>query len=135
MALINWDDSFSVNVNQIDMQHKNLVKMINELNEAMKQGKGKDIMARIINDMMRYASTHFKLEEDYFDKFRYPDAENHKKEHAVFVEKVTNFKEGFDEGKIFLSISVLDYLSDWLQGHIKGTDKKYSQFFNMKGLK
>ena len=43
MALINWNDSFSVNVAVIDQQHKKLVDMINDLNDAMKQGKGKDV--------------------------------------------------------------------------------------------
>ena len=135
MALINWSDSLSVNVAEIDRQHKELIAMINELNDAMKTGKGKDVAGKIINNLIKYTATHFKLEEDLFTKFDYPDTESHKREHAAFVKKVSEFKEGFEKGKLSLTMDVMSFLSDWLKHHIMGTDKKYVQFFNDKGVK
>lgn len=135
MGLIKWDDSFSVKVTEIDQQHQKLILMINDLNDAMKQGKGKEILGKIVNELATYATTHFKTEEKYFDQFAYPDTSTHKKTHAAFVQNVSDFKRGFDNGKLSLSIEVMNFLGDWLQNHIKGTDKKYSQFFNEKGLK
>lgn len=135
MDLIKWDDSFSVNVAKIDQQHQKLILMINELHDAMKQGKGKEVLGKIVNGLISYTATHFKTEEDYFNQFGYPETDSHKKEHIAFVQKVSEFKDGFEKGKLSLSIEVMNFLSDWLQNHIKGTDKKYSQFFNGKGLK
>jgi len=135
MALIQWSDSLSVNVGEIDRQHQKLIAMINELNDAMRQGKGKEIVAKIINGLITYTGTHFKFEEQYFDKFGYPDKDNHKKAHSDFVRKVSDFKTGYASGKVGLSMDIMNFLSDWLQTHIKGTDKKYSAFFNEKGLK
>lgn len=135
MALIKWDDSFKVNVAKIDQQHQTLVNMNNELNEAMTQGKGKEVLGKIVNGLISYTASHFKTEEDYFKQFRYPEADSHKNEHIAFVEKVTEFKEGFEKGKMSLSIEVMTFLSNWLRNHIKVVDKKYSQFFNEKGLK
>ncbi|HYB19691.1 MAG TPA: bacteriohemerythrin [Thermodesulfobacteriota bacterium] len=133
--LIQWNDSLSVNVGEIDRQHQRLVGMINDLNEAMRQGKGKDVLGKIVNGLITYATTHFRTEEGYFDQFAYPAADGHKKEHSDFTKKVSEFKDGFEKGKLGLSIQVLDFLSDWLQNHIKGVDKKYGPFFNEKGLK
>ncbi len=135
MALIQWDNSLSVNVGEIDSQHQKLVKMINDLNDAMKQGKGKDALAKIINELFSYAGTHFATEEKYFDKFGYPSATTHKIEHSNFVKKVTEFKKGFESGQLALTIEVMNFLKDWLRGHIQETDKKYGPFFNEKGLK
>ena len=135
MALITWNDSFSVNVAEIDKQHQSLVQMMNELHDAMRQGKGKNVEGQIIAELVRYTVTHFNKEEKYFDQFGYPEKESHKKEHTYFVKKVSDFKNGFDEGRLGLSVQVMNFLSDWLQKHIKGTDKKYSHFFNEKGLK
>jgi hemerythrin len=135
MALITWNDSFSVSVAEIDRQHQKLVAMINELNDAMKQGKGKEILGKIVNNLVSYTEIHFKTEEKYFDQFGYPETDSHKREHSDFVKKVLDFKDGFDRGKMGLSIAIMNFLGDWLQKHIKGTDKKYSQFFNEKGLK
>ena len=36
---------------------------------------------------------------------------------------------------LLLAIGVMDFLSGWLRGHIMGTDKKYSSFFNENGVK
>ncbi len=52
MALIQWDGSFSVKVAEIDQQHQKLVSMINDLNDAMKQGKGKDVLGKIVNELV-----------------------------------------------------------------------------------
>lgn len=135
MALINWNDSFSVKVAEIDEQHKELIAMINELNEAMKTGKGKDAAGKIVSKLIKYTASHFKTEEDLFAKYSYPDADSHKREHAAFVKKVSEFKEGFEKGKLSLTMEVMSFLSDWLKLHIMGTDKKYIQFFNDKGVK
>jgi len=41
MALINWHPSFSINIEEIDKQHQLLVKMINDLYDAMNAGEKK----------------------------------------------------------------------------------------------
>jgi hemerythrin len=134
MAFINWHADLSVNVTEIDRQHQKLIAMINELHEAMKLGKGKEVLGKILESLSDYTVTHFTLEEQYFAQFGYPDAAAHIKEHAAFVQKVTEFKQGFDEGRILLSMDIMSFLTDWLMVHIKGSDKKYSSFFNEKGL-
>lgn len=40
MPLIQWNESLSVGVVEIDRQHRKLVELINDLNNAMRQGKG-----------------------------------------------------------------------------------------------
>jgi hemerythrin len=50
------------------------------------------------------------------------------------VKKVKDFKEGFDDGRMMLSIEIIDFMKDWLLNHIQGSDKKYSALFNEKGL-
>ncbi len=135
MALIQWDGSFSVNVAEIDKQHQKLVALINNLNDAMKQGKGKEVLGKILGELFTYAGSHFATEEKYFDRFAYPAAASHKLEHSDFVKKVSEFRESFDSGQLALTIQVMNFLQDWLKGHIKTVDKKYGPFFNEKGLK
>lgn len=134
MALIEWRADLSVEVAEIDRQHQKLVAMINDLHQAMSEGKGKERLGDIVNDLVSYTNVHFKTEENYFAKFGYPDTAAHKKEHAAFVVKVSEFKSGFENGELSLTLEVMQFLSKWLRTHIKGTDKKYTQFFNDKGL-
>ena len=135
MALIQWDDSLSVGIAEIDGQHQKLVNMINALNDAMRDGKGKEVLGKLVNALAAYATTHFGMEERYFDQFGYPDADAHKAEHRAFVQKVGDFKDGFEQGKLGLSVQIMTFLSDWLRSHIKQTDKKYCPCFRENGLK
>jgi hemerythrin len=135
MPLITWNDSLSVHVDEMDQQHKKLVALINELNDAMSVGKGKDVLEKIVDDLAAYTTVHFKAEERYFAQFRYPDTFNHRIEHLAFAKKVADFRDGFESGKLPLTVEVMKFLSEWLRKHIMGTDRKYSQFFNENGLK
>ncbi len=130
--MVNWSDGLSVNVSSIDQQHKKWIGMINDLHEAMKQGKGNDVMGKILSGIVDYTKTHFATEERYFKQYNYPDAEAHIKIHNGFVEKVVQLQTDFNKGGLGLSIKAMDVLKDWFVNHI--IDKKYSDFFNEKGL-
>ena len=134
MALIAWNENLSFKVAEIDEQHKKLVAMINELNEAMQQGKGKEVIGDILMGLADYTDEHFSTEGKYFYQFKYPDCLAHTKEHQEFVARVGDFIREFDSGKVMLSIQVMSFLKEWLGNHIQGSDKEYSPCFNQHGL-
>lgn len=134
MALMQWSADLSVGIAGIDRQHQQLIQMLNELNVAMLAGKGRDVYGKIVAGLITYTQTHFKAEERYFAEFGYPEAAAHKKEHDAFVAKVAQFKADIDAGRASLSVEVLRFLTGWLQTHIKGTDKKYTEFLNARGI-
>ena len=134
MPLIEWTKKLSVNIAEIDTEHRRIIEFINELDAAMKQGKGKDVLGDIITGLMDYTVTHFKKEENYFEQFKYPKTFAHQQEHKVFIRKVSSFKKDLDQDDHLLSIEVLIFLSEWLVNHINGSDKKYGKLFNDKGL-
>jgi hemerythrin len=135
MTLIEWNDQLSVKVGEIDSQHKRLIEMVNELHAAMKEGKAREALGAILNGLMEYAAIHFSTEEKYFDQFNYVNSGSHKREHQGFVNKVKEFKAGFDKGKMMLSLEVMDFLKDWLINHIQKVDMAYAPFFHEKGLR
>ena len=135
MALVEWKDSLSVKVMDIDKQHRELFRIINELHEAMKTGKAKNILDDIINRLIGYTKSHFKMEERLFALHNYPDTEKHLQEHENFVQKIGEFKEKFDKGNTSLSIEVVRFLSTWIENHITTVDQKYSEFLNSKGVR
>ncbi len=134
MALLVWNENMSVGVAGLDVHHKRLILLVRDLNDAMLAGKGKDVLGNIFSDLINYTKTHFAAEEKYFDQFGYPASDFHKQEHRRLVQKVTDFQKQFEDGKIGLSLQVMDFLSDWLLNHIQKEDKKYGSFFNEKGF-
>jgi hemerythrin len=136
MALITWDDGLSVNVAEIDSQHKTLVGMLNDLHDAMKKGEGRRIIDGIVKGLVDYSITHFATEEKYFKLYNYHGTDAHTREHQDFIAQVSEFKRAAAaRGGSGLSIEVMQFLKDWLLKHIKGSDKDYSAYFNQQGLR
>jgi hemerythrin len=129
MTYMKWSDNLSVEISEIDEQHKKLIEQINALHEGMLSGQGKDVLEKIISELAAYTQYHFKTEEDYMKKFGFPEYERHKAEHDAFVAKVSDFQQAYSSGKLGLSIEVMKFLSTWVSGHIKGTDKHYTKCF------
>lgn len=134
MPIMQWDDSLSVGVTSIDAQHKTLLKHLNDLADAMSQGKAKDSLMFILRQLVAYTQMHFSTEEKYMTQWGFPELEGHKLEHQAFVEQVAKFQEDFRAGKVLLSVQVLNFLKDWVSNHIRETDKNYGPFFNAHGL-
>jgi len=134
MALITWSDTLSVKVKQFDDQHKKLVDMVNQLFDAMKTGKGSQVMGDILKQLIAYTQTHFAAEERLLKQYAYPDFEAHKKEHNTLVMQVLDLQKQFQEGKPVLTQNIMTFLRDWLSRHIQGDDKKYGVFLNGKGV-
>jgi hemerythrin len=134
MAIITWSSELSVNVKEIDDQHKKLIEMMSSLHEGMLQGKGKVALAKILQDLAEYTVYHFATEERYMRKYGYVHLDPHKEEHEDFIKKVNEFIEGYRANHLGLSIEVMNFLKEWLTEHIKGSDKGYVALFNAKGL-
>ncbi len=134
MALMEWSDNLSVNVKQIDEEHKKLVGMLNDLHDAMKQGKGSDVSGKVLSGLVQYVATHFSNEEKLMKENAYPEYLRHKKEHDDLTKQALDLQQQFQTGKPVLTIELMKFLKDWLSNHILGTDKKYSPYLNSKGI-
>lgn len=135
MALITWSPKYSVGIPSIDEQHKKLVDIINELNDAMKTGKSKEVLNHVLTSLVDYTKVHFKYEEDLFNKFGYQEKLSHKMSHDKLTKQVIDFYDNYQKGKISLSIDLMSFLSKWLIDHIIGEDLKYSEFLKNNGVK
>lgn len=127
MPLFNWSTQYETGILLVDSQHKKLVDAINDLHEAMKEGKGKDKIEKTLNFLVDYTVLHFSAEEKLMQQKNYPDYSNHKKVHDKLVAEVKDIKTKYLAGKV-LPMEVSTFMSDWLKNHILGTDKKYIPF-------
>ncbi|MBM7866914.1 bacteriohemerythrin [Heliobacterium gestii] len=130
MAFFSWDTKYSVNVPDLDKEHKILLEMLNELHDAMKQGKGKENIERLVNNSASYAKSHLSHEERLMEQCGYPGFQEHKKQHEFFVQKVNEFKNDVNQNNYKLSSELLKFLKDWFVNHITMVDSKYSTSIN-----
>ena len=134
MALFTWNDSYSVGVREIDQQHEKIMKFINDLNGAMLEKKGREVVGKILKELINYTASHFAVEEKLMSQHGYPEYDEHKAKHDKMVDKVLALQKDVDANKLTVTSDVMKFLQDWLNKHIMGTDKKYGPFLNSKGV-
>jgi hemerythrin len=134
MALINWDDSLRLGVAKVDQQHENIIRIVNRLDDASRDGRGAEVISEILDELVKYTATHFRTEEKYFAQFGYPDAETHQDEHAALTARVNAFANDFNNSlpssRLTLATELLHFLGDWWRYHIRQTDLKFVKLFN-----
>lgn len=123
MALFAWSDDLSVGNQFIDGDHNKLIKLINDFHNAMEQGRGNDVIGKVLNNLVIYTKEHFKREETEMQRIKYPRYLAHKLEHDKLIKEVAELQASFASGKAMLTLKVAKFLRDWLLTHIKQIDK------------
>jgi hemerythrin len=134
MSTFAWSDSYSVHVDQFDAQHRKLFEIINSLAEAMRIGKGEDVIREVVGQLAVYTRTHFLQEEVAMRQTGYPDFASHQAQHSKLMADVEKHKKDLDEGRKPNLVAVLNFVQEWLVQHIQKSDKKYSDHLNAHGL-
>jgi hemerythrin len=134
--LVEWHERYSTGIPKIDEQHKELLRLTNELYASCLNDKDAEAKARFkstIGAMVNYVSEHFSAEERLLQRIKYPAYAEHKREHDSFVKKVLEQVKDFSEGKSFVPNNFVRYLKDWILSHIAMSDKLYSEYiFKLK---
>jgi len=127
-----WTKELSVNVEEIDNQHKKLISIANTLLEHIENKTADDTISSILDELIDYTKYHFETEEKYFEQYDYEHAATHAQQHAIFVSKIKSFKRKFVKKELHISDKVLVYLRKWFFDHIIVSDKKYAPLLSEK---
>ena len=133
--LIKWGPEFVLGIKTIDDQHKVLVDLINQVYAEFGSSNNKNVLKRILKELIDYTAYHFGNEEQLFKQINYRQSTEHIEEHRKFVETVMDFKHDFDEGSQVLSFDIVNFLKNWLLDHILKSDKRYVTTFKQLGIK
>jgi hemerythrin len=128
--LIKWTEDLSVDHETLDQEHQKWIANLNDFYQGLMEGKSKEKLSELIVAMLDYTKYHFANEEKYMKSINYPDFEEHREKHNLYVNKITEFHEKIENEKMVLSLEVTNFLKNWLIKHIKGEDQNYTRFAN-----
>jgi hemerythrin len=134
MSLLIWNESLTVNVRELDEQHKGLVDMLNQLHTAVEANRGKTAVEPLMAGLMQYAATHFADEERFMLSFHFTGYAAHKLEHEEFTRRVLDLRERLECGRAIPPEHVMSFLIEWLVRHILGSDKKFAHAYERRNL-
>jgi hemerythrin len=118
----------------MDEQHQRLFEIMEQLHKAMTEGKGNAALAEVLKSLHDYSEEHFSKEEQYMQTFGSSGLAEQKKQHTIFIQKISDYQISLNDKKLGLSIEVMTFLKDWLINHIQETDSKYAKSFNEHNL-
>ncbi len=134
MAFIDWSDNLATGIASIDAQHKRLIQIVNDLHDAMKVGKGREVIEKTLRELISYTDYHFTNEERAFDSYAYPETAAHKRQHVELIKELALQLQRYQRREPSLTVSTLDFLSKWVRNHIMVEDMKYVPFLKDKKL-
>jgi hemerythrin len=121
---IAWDESLSVEVDEIDEDHRRLVDLFNILSNSVAEGDSTDYIDAVLEELISCTIWHFRHEERLMLIHKYEAIEEHKAEHYKLIESVRALQQKFHEANKQLSNDDIEYLSNWLTEHILGYDMR-----------
>ena len=133
MSKIQWDDSYSIGVEEIDSQHRSWINIINDLHDVLYNESGEmviDKTAKAVKSMWEYIRFHFKTEEAFMQSINYPELTSHQVIHDTFALEVLELYNDIREGKQVLSTTVMKMLTSWVLDHILQEDKKIGLYIS-----
>jgi len=120
---LEWSEAWVTGDPAIDTDHKALIQYVNELNQAMLQGRGREVATGVLARLIQYARDHFSREEAIFQKAGLPTLDQHRRAHHELAAKVEQFQRDFAASKATLTTDMMSFLRDWLIKHVFETDK------------
>jgi hemerythrin-like metal-binding protein len=133
MAYFEWADDLVIDNGPIDQDHRQLVDLVNELHTATSQGCGQGVVARILDDLIRYTQDHLQREEQLMASLDFPRLAQHKIGHDSFMDEIHDLRKKYDAGSITVASQLSTVLRDWLSLHIRRNDKELLTFLKKAG--
>lgn len=127
---IEWSDNYSIGVEAIDSQHKELFFHFDNLLKACNEGRGNKEVFRLFKFLDDYVIRHFGDEEKLQLECGYPDYQNHKLEHEKFKHQLKDLENSFtlESNGVYLVIATNKVMVEWLIDHISKRDKDIARF-------
>jgi hemerythrin len=131
MQPFEWSEECSVNIPELDAQHRHLIELLGELQKCARLGDRSGSLPTALSRMNRYAEQHLQREELLLRIRGYPGYAEHKAEHDEYRKKLSSLQVYSDRRD--LGVRIANFLAEWWKFHILNTDQRYARFFRCRG--
>jgi hemerythrin-like metal-binding protein len=132
MVFIEWSDQYNVGIEPIDQQHRRLVELINQLQDRVDKGVGRQRCLNTMNALTDYVLEHFADEEKLMSEIGFEELDRHQRAHQVFSAKVADIALMWGQGQTIDCHEILSFLKEWLLDHILVEDQRIGTFVDAR---
>ena len=127
---LEWKDSYSIAIDEIDSQHKKLLGIANDLFDLAtgNEANYKNEVSKAVKKLTDYTEYHFSYEENFQKKYGYPQTDFHKMQHDQFIQQVNNQIQKLSAPNVADGLAFYNFLVNWVLSHIAKSDKVWADF-------
>jgi len=129
---IEWNDSYSVGIDEIDDHHKTLLELLDRSYCLKLDETNKDELSKLLYELIDYSNYHFSTEERLMIKYNYSNIDHHILEHLSFTDTMMTYEKLMVEDNNIIPDGVFDFVKSWLFEHILNTDHELGQFIQSR---
>ena len=122
MALLQWKANYSIGIDAVDYEHRELIDLINRTHDEWLAGPRPAVEA-LLGDLYAGISAHFALEEHFMREHRYDRLSEHKSDHERLLDELREIMESFDLDPD-ASGALAARLDDWFSRHFETHDAR-----------
>jgi hemerythrin len=127
-TVMEWSADHSVGIEEIDRQHKELLRLFALIKEAIATDQGWSAIHYGLVEVKRFALFHFQFEEALMRLYGFADCDRHAEAHGGTCKKCCILESTAHESlQDSTKEEILKFFSDWLVDHIQGADRSYAR--------
>jgi hemerythrin len=131
MPVLDWTPDLEIGIYEIDLQHRSLVSMANQLHDAIERDKGTRTIEWILEELLLYTKMHFQTEEKYMQRYEHEESAQHKLEHGELLKGMKRFKRKLAAGDDDVGEALMQFLHGWLAAHLSGSDRALGKAYSV----
>ena len=124
MSLINWKDEFSVGVAAVDVEHREMIELINSLDADMLEHATQKTVVESLGEIYARISAHFALEEKIMREADYDGYATHKEDHESLLDELLDIIDSVDDSGRYDRAALSRSLDSWFSDHFQTHDAK-----------
>ncbi len=131
MTLLSWKDEYSVGIEAIDREHKELIDRINRLHQAFDGADAHKAVPAFFGDLLIAIAAHFALEEMFMRDLAYDGLDLHKEEHERLLDELREMMDMFEWSEEVDTLELARRLEPWFTLHFRTRDAELHDVLGM----
>lgn len=124
MSLITWKDQFSLGIDQVDFEHREMIELINELDASMTRNESHARVVDTLGEIYARIAAHFALEEKIMRDSRYDGYAVHKQDHELLLDGLLDVIDSVDAEGRYDRAALSEELDKWFSDHFRTHDAR-----------
>ncbi len=126
---LRWKDEYSVGIEAVDHEHRQLIDLINRLCDELDAPAAKLTVPAFFGDLLKGISAHFALEEKFMRDRGYDALDAHKGDHERLLDDLCEIMDAFERSVDIDRVELAQRLDAWFSHHFRTHDARLHQAF------